>query len=154
MLTISNLDYRIGARALFENASAQIAPGWKVGLIGRNGTGKSTLLQLIREEIEHPSPDSPIRLNKGARMGWVAQEVEPSDATILDVVLATDAERHALMQESETALDPDRIGEIHMRLAACEPQLPAYCSPSPTCCCWMSRPIISIWKARPGWKPI
>lgn len=117
MLTISNLDYRIGARALFENASAQIAAGWKVGLIGRNGTGKSTLLQLIREEIEHPSPDSPIRLNKGARMGWVAQEVQPSDDTILDVVLATDAERHALMQEAETALDPDRIGEIHMRLA-------------------------------------
>ena len=117
MLTISNLDYRIGARALFENASAQIAAGWKVGLIGRNGTGKSTLLQLIREEIEQPSPDSPIRLSRGARMGWVAQEVQPTDDTILDVVLATDAERHALMQEAETALDPDRIGEIHMRLA-------------------------------------
>lgn len=117
MLTISNLDYRIGARSLFENASAQIAPGWKVGLIGRNGTGKSTLLTLIREEIENPSPDAAIRLNKGARMGWVAQEVQPSDETILDVVLATDAERHALMQEAETATDPDRIGEIHMRLA-------------------------------------
>jgi ATP-binding cassette, subfamily F, member 3 len=117
MLTITNLDYRIGARSLFENASAQISSGWKVGLVGRNGTGKSTLLKLIREEIETPSPDSAIRLNKGARMGWVAQEVEPSDDTILEVVLATDAERHALMQEAETAMDPDRIGEIHMRLA-------------------------------------
>ena len=117
MLTISNLDYRIGARSLFENASAQISSGWKVGLVGRNGTGKSTLLRLIREEIDQPSPDSPIRLIKGARMGWVAQEVEASDDTILDVVLATDAERHALMQEAETATDPDRIGEIHMRLA-------------------------------------
>ena len=117
MLTISNLDYRIGARSLFEKASAQISSGWKVGLIGRNGTGKSTLLKLIREEIEHPSPDGSIRMSKGARMGWVAQEVEASDETILEVVLATDAERHALMQESETATDPDRIGEIHMRLA-------------------------------------
>lgn len=117
MLTISNLDYRIGARSLFENASAQIAGGWKVGLVGRNGTGKSTLLKLIREEIERPSPDTAIRLNKGARLGWVAQEVEPSDETILDVVLATDKERHALMQEAETAQDPDRISEIHMRLA-------------------------------------
>lgn len=117
MLTISNLDYRIGARSLFENASAQIAGGWKVGLVGRNGTGKSTLLKLIREEIERPSPDTAIRLNKGARLGWVAQEVEPSDETILDVVLATDKERHALMQAAETAQDPDRISEIHMRLA-------------------------------------
>ncbi|MEQ8405225.1 MAG: ABC-F family ATP-binding cassette domain-containing protein [Oceanicaulis sp.] len=117
MLTISNLDYRIGVRSLFENASAQINAGWKVGLVGRNGTGKSTLLRIIREEIDAPSPDSPIRLAKGARMGWVAQEVEASDETILDVVLATDAERHALMQEADTATDPDRIGEIHMRLA-------------------------------------
>ncbi|WP_429911656.1 ABC-F family ATP-binding cassette domain-containing protein [Glycocaulis sp.] len=117
MLTISNLDYRIGARSLFENASAQISGGWKVGLVGRNGTGKSTLLKLIREEIEHPSPDTSIRLNKGARLGWVAQEVQPSDETILEVVLATDTERHALMQEAETAQDPDRISEIHMRLA-------------------------------------
>jgi ATP-binding cassette subfamily F protein 3 len=106
MLTISNLDYRIGARSLFENASAQISSGWKVGLVGRNGTGKSTLLKLIREEIDQPSPDSAIRLIKGARMGWVAQEVEASDDTILDVVLATDEERHALMQEAETAHRP------------------------------------------------
>ncbi|OLF72306.1 glycosyl transferase family 1 [Maricaulis sp. W15] len=117
MLTISNLDYRIGERSLFENASAQIFSGWKVGLVGRNGTGKSTLLKLIREEIDQPSSDASIRLNRGARMGWVAQEVAPSDETILDVVLATDAERHALMQESETATDPDRISEIFMRLA-------------------------------------
>ena len=55
MLTISNLDYRIEARLLFEGASAQVASGWKVGLVGRNGTGKSTLLKLIREEIEHPT---------------------------------------------------------------------------------------------------
>ncbi|HCY57212.1 MAG TPA: glycosyl transferase family 1, partial [Oceanicaulis sp.] len=46
-----------------------------------------------------------------------AREVEPSDETILEVVLATDTERHALMKEAETAQDPDRIGEIHMRLA-------------------------------------
>lgn len=118
MLTISNLDYRIGERSLFENASTQISGGWKVGLVGRNGTGKSTLLRLIREEIEHPtSSDTSIRLQRGARMGWVAQEVQPSETTILEVVLETDAERHSLMQESETATDPDRIAEIYVRLA-------------------------------------
>ena len=116
MLTISSLDYRIGARALFENASAQISSGWKVGLVGRNGTGKSTLLRLIREEIAAPTPDASIRLNQGARLGWVAQEVAPSEETILEVVLAADEERHALLLEAETAEDPDRIAEIHERL--------------------------------------
>ena len=116
MLEITNLDYRVEARPLFEAATARIAAGWKVGVIGRNGTGKSTLLRLIREEIAAPGKDSPIRLQNGARLGWVAQEVAPSDQTILDVVLEADAERHALMQESETATDPDRIGDIHARL--------------------------------------
>lgn len=116
MLTISNLDYRVEARPLFESASAQISAGWKVGLVGRNGTGKSTLLRLIREEVENPHADGSIRLNQGAKLGWVAQEVAATDETILDVVLASDTERHALMAEAETATDPDRIGEIHMRL--------------------------------------
>ncbi len=116
MLTITDLDYRVQARPLFTKASAQIASGWKVGLIGRNGTGKSTLLRIIREEIERPTADSAVRLNKGARLGWVAQEVAATNDTIMDVVLAADQERHALMKESETATDPDRIGEIHERL--------------------------------------
>ena len=116
MLHITNLDFRIEARPLFEGASASIAAGWKVGLVGRNGTGKSTLLRLIREDVENPSHESAIRLNQGARLGWVAQEVAPTDETILDVVLAADTERHALMQEAETATDPMRIAEIHTRL--------------------------------------
>ena len=98
MLEIRNLDYRVEARPLFEAASARIAAGWKVGLIGRNGTGKSTLLRLIREEIAAPGKDSPIRLQAGARLGWVAHEVAETDQTILEVVLVAETERRALMQ--------------------------------------------------------
>ena len=116
MLTITDLDYRLPTRPLFVKASAFIASGWKVGLIGKNGTGKSTLLRLIREDIQEPKKDSSIKLNKGARLGWVAQEVAATDDTIMDVVLAADTERHALMIEMETATDPDRIGDIHERL--------------------------------------
>jgi ATP-binding cassette subfamily F protein 3 len=75
MLAINDLDYAVQGRPLFVKATAFIAAGWKVGLIGRNGTGKSTLLRLIREEIEHPTADAAIKLNKNARLGWVAQEV-------------------------------------------------------------------------------
>lgn len=116
MLTISNLDFRVAARPLFEGASATISKGWKVGLVGRNGTGKSTLLRLIREDVENPTADSAIRLGTGARLGWVAQEVAPGEETIMDIVLACDEERAALMTEADTATDPDRIAEIHTRL--------------------------------------
>jgi ATP-binding cassette subfamily F protein 3 len=116
MLQITDLTFRIEGRALFENASAQIADGWKVGLVGRNGTGKSTLLRLIREEIA-AGGDGTIRINRGARMGFVAQEAAATDETLMDVVLAADTERAALMAEAETAEDGERIGEIHTRLA-------------------------------------
>ena len=116
MLTITNLDYRVEARPLFEGATAQIADGWKVGLVGRNGTGKSTLLRLIREEIAEPSGDSAIRMRQNARLGWVAQEVAATDDSILDVVLEADEERHKLMAEADTATDPMRIADIHTRL--------------------------------------
>jgi len=116
MLTISDLDYAVQGRPLFTKASAQVAAGWKVGLIGRNGTGKSTLLRLIREEVETPTKDAAIRINKNARLGWVAQEVDATDDTIMDVVLAADRERHHLMEQSQTETDPDKLGEIYERL--------------------------------------
>jgi ATP-binding cassette subfamily F protein 3 len=115
MLEISDLTYRIAGRALFEGASAFIAEGWKVGLIGKNGTGKTTLLRLIREEVG--KPNTSIRLQRGARMGFVAQEVPPVGDGLLDIVLSADEEMTALNAEAETATDPQRISDIYMRLA-------------------------------------
>lgn len=116
MLAITDLDYAVQGRPLFDKASAFISSGWKVGLIGRNGTGKSTLLRLVREEIEDAANDASIRISKGARLGWVAQEVPATDDTIMDVVLAADIERARLMKASETETDPDKLGEIYERL--------------------------------------
>ncbi|HVJ53399.1 MAG TPA: ABC-F family ATP-binding cassette domain-containing protein [Aliidongia sp.] len=114
MLTISSLIYRIAGRTLLENASAQIPDGHRVGLVGRNGAGKSTLLGLILGELQ---PDGgSIERNRGSRIGIVAQEAPGGVETPLDVVLAADAERAALLAEADTAEDPDRIGEIHSRL--------------------------------------
>jgi ATP-binding cassette, subfamily F, member 3 len=114
MLTISSLIYRIAGRALFEGATAQIPDGHRVGLVGRNGAGKSTLLGLILGEL-HTDGGS-VEINRGARIGIVAQEAPSGPQTPVDVVLAADAERAALLEEAETAHDPDRIGEIHARL--------------------------------------
>ncbi len=118
MLQINDLSFRIDGRPLFEGASAQIADGWKVGLVGRNGTGKSTLLRIIREELaKGEGGDGSVRISRGSKMGFVAQEVAANDQSLLDVVLAADVERAALMAEAETTEDPMRIGEVHARLA-------------------------------------
>ena len=55
MLQIKDLTYRIAGRTLLEDASVHIPMGHKVGLVGRNGTGKSTLFKLITQEIHADS---------------------------------------------------------------------------------------------------
>ena len=115
MLTINNLVYRIQGRELFEDASVVLPTGSKTGFVGKNGTGKTTLFHLIQGHISLDSGS--IELNKKARIGAVAQEAPAGNETVLEVVMAADKERTALMAEAETATDPNRIGEIYMRLA-------------------------------------
>jgi ATP-binding cassette subfamily F protein 3 len=115
MLTINNLTYRIQGRALFEGASLVLPDGSKTGFVGKNGTGKTTLFQLILGQIA-PEGGS-IEVNRKARIGSVAQEAAASDISVLDMVLAADKERTSLLEEAETATDPHRIGDIHIRLA-------------------------------------
>ncbi|MEQ9636526.1 MAG: ABC-F family ATP-binding cassette domain-containing protein [Devosia marina] len=115
MLKINNLTYRIQGRPLFEDASLVLPDGVKAGFVGKNGTGKTTLFHLIQGHIGADSGSTEV--NKKARIGAVAQEAPAGEETVLEVVLAADKERTALLAEAETATDPHRIGEIHMRLA-------------------------------------
>src|SRR5438128_9595675 len=115
MLMISDLTYRVGGRLLLEGASAAIPDGHKVGLVGRNGTGKSTLLKLILGELASETGEASIP--RGARIGTVAQEAPGGEESLIDVVLAGDKERSDLLAEAETAHDPHRIAEIQTRLA-------------------------------------
>jgi ATP-binding cassette, subfamily F, member 3 len=113
MLTIAGLTYRIGGRTLLEDASVQIASGWRVGVVGRNGTGKSTLLDLIRGALQADAGD--IQMQREARIGFVAQEAPSGETTPLDCVLAADTERAALLAELDQA-EAARAAEIHARL--------------------------------------
>jgi len=115
MLRIADISYSVEGRPLFEGASATIPEGHKVGLIGRNGTGKTTLFRLIRGELSLEGGS--ITLPPRARIGGVAQEVPSSATSLLDTVLACDTERAALLAEAETAAEPARIAEIQTRLA-------------------------------------
>ncbi|MFT3808981.1 MAG: ABC-F family ATP-binding cassette domain-containing protein [Micropepsaceae bacterium] len=115
MLTIDDFSCRIAGRLIIDHASAFIPAGHKVGLVGRNGSGKTTLFKAIQGRIE--SESGRITLPKGLRMGGVAQEAPASQTSLLDVVLAANTERAALMAEAETSKDPMRVAEIEMRLA-------------------------------------
>ncbi len=114
MLRIENISYSIEGRPLLQQASAVIPTGHKVGIVGRNGTGKTTLFNLIRGELS--LDDGDITLPSRARIGGVAQEVPSSETSLLDTVLAADTERAALLAEAETATDPNRIAEVQTRL--------------------------------------
>ena len=115
MLIIDDLTVRIAGRSLLEDASARIVPGARVGLVGRNGTGKSTLFNVITGELaaEGGSIDIPPRW----RIGRLAQEAPNGPESLLEVVLKAPSERTELMHEAETATDPHRIAEIQTRLA-------------------------------------
>ena len=115
MLRINDITYSVEGRPLLQGASARIPAGHKVGLVGRNGSGKTTLFRLIRGELALEGGE--ITLPSRAKIGGVAQEVPSSQASLLDTVLAADAERSALLTEAETAHDPHRIAEIQHRLA-------------------------------------
>ncbi len=115
MLRISDISYSVEGRPLLVGASATIPAGHKVGLVGRNGTGKTTLFKLIRGELVLEGGD--ISLPSRARIGGVAQEVPSSSMSLLNTVLEADTERTELLAEAETATDAHRISDIQTRLA-------------------------------------
>jgi ATP-binding cassette subfamily F protein 3 len=118
MLSIQNISIRIAGRVLIENSTVQIVPGARVGFAGRNGVGKSTLFRASRGELALESGS--ISIPPRWRIGSLAQEAPDGPESLLDVVLKADVERHALLQEAETAHDPARIADIQTRLVDIE----------------------------------
>jgi len=113
MLQIEDLVFNGWGRRFFDAASVSIPAGAKVGVVGRNGVGKTTLFKLIVGELSQDSGD--INLPKNARVASVDQEHPASPVSLLDTVLAADVERERLNTELETA-PPERLGEIYDRL--------------------------------------
>ena len=115
MLSITDISIRLAGRLLIDHGTAQIVPGARIGLVGRNGTGKTTLFKAIRGEL--PVESGTIEIPPRWRIGSLAQEAPDGPESLIDVVLKADLERHTLLTEAETAHDPHRIAEIHTRLA-------------------------------------
>ena len=104
MINISNLTYRISGRLLLDNVSVSIPSGHRVGLVGKNGTGKSTLLKLISNDLQ---PDAGNISISGFRdlengIGTVAQEAPNGGMTPLEFTLAADSEREELLKKEDS----------------------------------------------------
>jgi ATP-binding cassette subfamily F protein 3 len=113
MLQIDNLVFNAWNRRFFDSASVSLPVGAKVGLVGRNGIGKTTLFKLILGELV---PDGgEISLPKAARIASVDQEHPATPVSLIDTILAADVQREALNAELETAA-PEHLGDIYQRL--------------------------------------
>ena len=115
MLTIDDLSFRVAGKLLLDHASVQIATGARVGLVGRNGAGKSSLFRVIVGESG--SEHGRVLLPPRARIGRLAQEAPSGPQSLIEIVLAAGEERTRLLAEAETETDPHRIAEIQTRLA-------------------------------------
>jgi ATP-binding cassette subfamily F protein 3 len=124
MIVLEDISIRIAGKLLLDHASVSIPTGARVGIVGRNGTGKTTLFRALDGDMDTES--GAIRMPTRARIGRVAQEAPAGPETLIEVVLAADTERAALMVERETATDPMRIAEIETRLV----DIDAYSAPS------------------------
>ena len=114
MLQIKDLTFDAWGRRFFDQATVSLPKDAKVGLVGRNGVGKSTLFKLILNQLHLGSGE--IGLPKAARIGSVDQEHPATPIPLLDTVLAADFERDSLLASLETA-EPEDLGDIYARLS-------------------------------------
>src|SRR4249919_970499 len=124
MLNINGITVRLGGRMILDRATAAVAPGSRVGLIGRNGAGKSTLMKVIIGQLE--ADEGEVEMPRRTRLGYIAQDAPTGTATPFETVLAADVERARLMEEAEACTNPHRLGDIHDRLLAID----AYTAPA------------------------
>ena len=121
MILLRNLCFGRNGQLLVENASLQLHPGWKIGLIGANGTGKSSFLSLLRDELHAESGD--LELPRTWVMAHVAQETPALPDAALEFTLDGDTELRSIERQltelessSDEAHDGHLVGELHGRL--------------------------------------
>ncbi len=115
MIDINNLTIQIGQRVLLDAASAHIADGQKVGIVGENGCGKSTLFRALLNPAD--MADGTVSLPQNAKMAYVEQTIADVSMTILDYVLSKDTQLMRLRNALKTA-DATELSDIHEQLKA------------------------------------
>lgn len=119
MISLRSLTLRRGAKLLLNNVDLTLFAGHKVGLVGANGVGKSSLFALLRGEL-HPDGGD-IEISRNLTIAHVAQETPALDCSAIDYVLLGDAELTQLqieLEAAEAAHDGMKMGEVHEKFAA------------------------------------
>jgi ATP-binding cassette subfamily F protein 3 len=123
LITFYQTGFEFSGRWLYRNVNWQIRPGKRIGLIGRNGTGKSTLLKLINGDL-FPS-EGKLEKSRNLKIGYLHQDLLTLESgnTILEIALSAFEEEMALLKraeelEHEEFPDPMEIAETHERLFA------------------------------------
>lgn len=117
MITLKNISLRRGAKILLDQTSVSLNPGEKVGLVGRNGAGKSSLFALLNKTLTEDSGEFDIPSQW--RMGQVAQDMPETDASATDFVIEGDTELLAARAEvtaAEATDDGERMANAYMAL--------------------------------------
>ncbi|NND44565.1 MAG: ATP-binding cassette domain-containing protein [Xanthomonadales bacterium] len=114
MIRLENAELRRGSKLLFEDASLQVHAGQRVGVIGVNGSGKSSLFALVLGELE--TDHGAIAVDPGMAIAHVAQQSPSSEQAAIEFVLDGDAELRALEREQRQLEDAETGTEAEARL--------------------------------------
>ncbi len=117
MIAFRNFALRRGERLLLSDVDLSLHAGWRVGVVGRNGTGKSSLFAAVRGEVEADRGD--LDLPSRLRIASIAQEMPSLPDPAIDFVLAGDAAVHAALQAEANAFaaeDWEAVAEAHQKL--------------------------------------
>ena len=116
MISTQGLTIQFGAKPLFENVTVKFGDGNRYGLIGANGSGKSTFMKILAGQLAPTSGH--VALDSGEKLGWLRQDQFGfEDQIVLDVVMQGDAELWAVKQEKDAIYaNPDATED---RLHAC-----------------------------------
>jgi len=114
MLILNSITARLGGQTILEDATATLPARSRVGIVGRNGAGKSTMLKIIAGEMQ--ADGGAVETPRNTRIGYVAQEAPGGTTTPFEMVLEADEERVELLGRAENATDANEISDVHERL--------------------------------------
>lgn len=124
MISFQKVSYTIRGRRLLNQVSFQISNNQHVGLVGRNGTGKSTIFKIIQGDLS--ADQGNVEVAKHWKVLAVNQEMPDGPITPLNYLMSQDKEAISLFKELEACEDPNRLGDIYERLI----QIDAYSAQS------------------------
>ena len=126
MLVASNITIQFGAKPLFENVSVKFGEGNRYGLIGANGSGKTTFMKILAGVLESSAGN--VSLDPGERMAYLKQDqFAYEDVRVLDVVMMGHADMWACMSERDAIYaNPDATEDDYMRAANLESHFAEY----------------------------